>query len=380
MGERRADVLVVGGGALGCAHAVAAVRAGLSVTVCERDAVARGASVRNFGMIWPIGQPAGEDLATALRSRALWGALADEAGFSCRPCGSLHVAYADDELAVLQEFQRAGTMPDLRLLTPEEARAVQPALVAEGLRGALHSPHEANVDPGVAISAVHGWLRRQGVVMRCATPVAAVRAGGAVLADGAQLEAERVVICTGEDFSALLPEVYAASDLVRCRLQMAALAPPHAGFALGPMLAAGLTLLHYDSFAACPALPALRSRLDAELPEHRARGIHVLVSQGDDGRLIVGDSHDYRAPFEPGLDALTERLILDQLATFFAPAGGARLLRRWSGCYAKRRGGASVFRAEPIPGVEVVTGVGGSGMTRSLALGEQTVAAWRSSS
>jgi FAD dependent oxidoreductase TIGR03364 len=227
---------------------------------------------------------------------------------------------------------------------------------------------------------VHGWLRRQGVVMRCATPVAAVRAGGAVLADGAQLEAERVVICTGEDFAALLPEVYAASDLVRCRLQMAALAPPHAGFALGPMLAAGLTLLHYDSFAACPALPALRSRLDAELPEHRARGIHVLVSQGDDGRLIVGDSHDYRAPFEPGLDALTERLILDQLATFFAPARGARLLRRWSGCYAKRRGGASVFRAEPIPGVEVVTGVGGSGMTRSLALGEQTVAAWRSSS
>jgi hypothetical protein len=36
-----------------------------------------------------------------------------------------------------------------------------------------------------------------------------------------------------------------------------------------------------------------------------------------------------------------------------------------------------VFRAEPLPQVEVVTGVGGSGMTRSLALGEQTIANWR---
>ena len=87
MADQKTDVLVVGGGALGCAHAIAAVRRGLSVTLCERDAVARGASVRNFGMIWPIGQPAGPDLQLALRSRELWGELASEAGFRCRPPG-----------------------------------------------------------------------------------------------------------------------------------------------------------------------------------------------------------------------------------------------------------------------------------------------------
>ena len=47
MAERSVDVLVVGGGALGCAHAIAAVRAGMSVELCERHAAARGASVRN---------------------------------------------------------------------------------------------------------------------------------------------------------------------------------------------------------------------------------------------------------------------------------------------------------------------------------------------
>ncbi|MCK5941895.1 MAG: FAD-dependent oxidoreductase, partial [Planctomycetes bacterium] len=233
-----------------------------------------------------------------------------------------------------------------------------------------------NVDPGVAIAALHAWLLRQGVTVLRETPAVQVDAHRVTLAGGASLAAERVVICTGDDFAALLPEVYADSDLVRCRLQMMSLGPQPDGFALGPMLAAGLTLLHYDAFADCPSRPALRARLDAERAAHRTRGIHVMVSQGDDGRLIVGDSHDYGEPFAPGLDAATERHILDYLATFFRPPVD-RVARRWSGTYCKRRGGGSVFRARPLPGVEVVTGVGGSGMTRSLGLGEQTVARWR---
>lgn len=375
MAERSVDVLVVGGGALGCAHAIAAVRAGMSVELCERHAVARGASVRNFGMIWPIGQPAGPDLELALRSRRLWGELAEAAGFRCRASGSLHLAYADDELRVLEEFAARAPMPGLELWSTGEVLARQPAIVAAGLRGGLFSPHEANVDPAVAVRAMHAWLRDQGASVRSGRQVVAVGGGRAQLADGDVVQAERVVVCTGDDFAALLPEVYAASDLIRCKLQMASLAPPAPGFDLGPMLAAGLTLLHYEAFAACPSGKALRERLDAELPEHRARGVHVMVSQGDDGRLIIGDSHDYRPPFAPGLDDRTEGLILDYLRGFFR-LDGAAIARRWTGTYAKRSGGGSVFRAAPAPGVEVVTGVGGSGMTRSLALGEQTVAAW----
>lgn len=375
MADRSSDVLVIGGGVLGIGHAIAALRAGLSVTVCERHAVARGASVRNFGMVWPIGQPAGPDLDIALRSRQLWGELADEAGFGCRASGSLHLAYADDEWRVLEEYAALAELSDLQLWTPEEVRAAQPAIVAEGLRGALFSPHEANVDPSVAVRSMHAWLLRQGVAVHYDCPVVAVGEHHATLASGATVQADRIVVCTGDDFAALLPDVYAGSDLVRCKLQMASLVPQPGGFDLGPMLAAGLTLLHYDSFARCASLPALRERIDVDFPEHRARGIHVMVSQGDDGRLIVGDSHDYQPPFPPGLDVETERLILDYLATFFRPCE-PRVARRWAGSYAKRRGGESVFRASPMAGVEVVTGVGGSGMTRSLALGEQTVRSW----
>lgn len=371
------DVLVVGGGALGIGHALAALRAGHRVALCERHPTPRGASVRNFGMIWPIGQVAGPDLDLALRSRQLWGDIAESAGFACRATGSLHLAYADDELAVLREFVARTPLPGLELLGPEEVRRRQPAIVPIDLRGGLFSPHEANVDPPAAIAALHAWLAAQGVAIHCGRPVRDVSPGAATLSDGSRLRADRIVICSGDDFRTLLPAAFAAADLTRCKLQMLALGPQPPYWRLGPMLAAGLTLQHYRAFADCPTLPKLRNRLRAEHGSSLARGIHVLVSQGDDGRLIVGDSHEYGDDFAPGLDATTERLILDHLERFLCPPSHA-VVHRWSGVYALRRGGETVFRAAPMPQVEVVTGVGGSGMTRSLALGEQAVARWRS--
>lgn len=375
MVERRSDVLVVGGGVLGLGHAIAATRQGLSVTLCERHAVARGASVRNFGMVWPIGQPSGLDLQTALRSRELWTQIADEAGFRCAPVGSMHLAYADDELRVLEEFAATSSLAGLEILPPETVLKLQPTIVSGGLCGALFSPHEANVDPIVAIAAMHAWLQRQGVDVRVNCSVTHIEEGCAKLADGTRVLADRVVVCSGDEFQTLLPEVFEGSGLLRCQLQMMALGTQPSDFTLGPMLAAGLTLLHYESFNECPSLPILRDRLTSEFGSLLMRGIHVMVSQGDDGRLIVGDSHDYDPPFRPGLDAVTEQLILDYLQRFMqAPV--ATISRRWSGTYSKCHDGASIFRASPMPGVQVVTGVGGSGMTRSQAIGEQTVQAW----
>jgi len=369
------DVLVVGGGILGLAHAIASRKAGFKVALVERSPVARGASVRNFGMIWPIGQPDGDQLELALRSRALWAEMAELAGFRVAPTGSMHLAHGDDEWAVLREFAQRSSLAGLQLLDPDEALAQQRALVRRDLRGALFSPHEANVDPPAAIAALHRWLSTQGVALHCGSPVVRIEDRCAILADGRRCAAGRVVVCSGDEFRLLFPEVFAASDLWRCKLQMLALGPQPPQFRLGPMLAAGLTLLHYKSFADCPTLPRLRKRLHGGFQDHVARGIHVLVSQGDDGRLIVGDSHEYGDSFAPGGDEATDRLICDYLDDFLQPPV-MQIERRWTGVYALSRSGAPVFRATPQPGVEIVTGVGGSGMTKAMALGEATVQAW----
>src|SRR5664279_1878105 len=101
------SAIVIGAGIVGLATARALSLNGFEVTVIERSGKAIDASVRNFGMVWPIGQPDGIMYNRALRSRSIWKEIADTAGFWYHECGSIHLAYHDDEWRVLQELYEA---------------------------------------------------------------------------------------------------------------------------------------------------------------------------------------------------------------------------------------------------------------------------------
>jgi glycine/D-amino acid oxidase-like deaminating enzyme len=96
-----------------------------------------------------------------------------------------------------------------------------------------------------------------------------------------------------------------------------------------------------------------------------------MISQTTAGELTLGDSHEYGlAPSIFNHDEI-DRLILDHLATFtrvpsLVPA------ERWFGVYAKHFE-KPVVRLHPQPGVEVVTGLGGAGMTLSFGVAAQTI-------
>ncbi|ETI06568.1 FAD-dependent oxidoreductase, partial [Bordetella pertussis] len=83
------DVVVVGAGMLGIAHAWAAARRGLSVAVVERSQRAHGATIRNFGQVLVTGQAPGVMARHARQSRELWLELAAGAGVHVRANGSL---------------------------------------------------------------------------------------------------------------------------------------------------------------------------------------------------------------------------------------------------------------------------------------------------
>jgi glycine/D-amino acid oxidase-like deaminating enzyme len=72
-GARLVDrIVIVGGGVLSTMHAMQARSRGLDVVHLEREAGPRGASVRNFGLVWVSGRAPGPELALAQRARTLW--------------------------------------------------------------------------------------------------------------------------------------------------------------------------------------------------------------------------------------------------------------------------------------------------------------------
>lgn len=371
-GAKTSDVIVIGGGVIGMAHALAASAAGLSVRLIERHRSPHGASVRNFGMIWPIGQAAGVPLETAHRSRELWLELGEAAGFTVRRCGSLHLAHREDEWAVLREFAaQEGEGRSIELIDAHETRERCPAVRADSLIGSMWSPAELGVDPREAIAKSFAYLTESGRVRVERGVAIGVRDRTVTLSDDRAFAAQHVFVCSGADFQTLYPQVYARSPLVPCKLQMLRTAPQPDGWRLDQHVVAGLTLLHYSSFASCPSLAALRARMDEEQAERRAHGIHVLVTQNHLGELVIGDSHhDDPEADEPFDSGRVNELILGELERFLV-APDLKPTHTWHGVYARHREGLPWHQEDPEPGVRIVNGLGGGGMTLSLGLGER---------
>jgi glycine/D-amino acid oxidase-like deaminating enzyme len=142
-------------------------------------------------------------------------------------------------------------------------------------------------------------------------------------------------------------------------------------FNIGPSLCAGLTLRHYQAFAACSSLKKMSERYDQEQPEFKDHGIHVLLSQNNHGELIIGDSHHYGLTHEPFDSERINQIILDYLGSFIN-VNNLKITERWQGIYPKLTGRINLI-VEPEPNVTIVNGLGGAGMTLSFGVGEKVI-------
>lgn len=363
------DLAVVGAGIVGLACALAAARRGLRVVVVERGERAQGASVRNFGLVTVTGQDPESIWPRARRSRAIWLEVAAQAGIPIVQRGAWFAAQRPEAAALLEAFMLTAQAEGCELLTPSAAMRRSAQMLTNELRAVLWSPHELRVESRDAVPALAAWLERaHGVVFRWQTLVHGVEPPRVHTSRG-PLSADAVVVCPGDDLVSLFPERLAAAGVARCVLQMLRLESP--GFSLPGAVMSDLSLVRYGGFATLPAAAALRQRLDTEQPEHRRHGIHLIVTQGQDGTLIVGDSHHVARTPSPFADERIDALLLDEYRTVMGHAAPA-VRERWTGTYAIAEGRALLVEA-CAPRVRLVLVTSGIGASTGFAIGEEVI-------
>lgn len=371
---KHSSAIVIGAGIVGLATARALALRGYRVTVFERNERAVGASIRNFGMIWPIGQETGPMFERAMLSRSIWKEVCTEAGIWHNEVGSLHLAYHDDELQAITEYVEVNqALRDCGLLTPKQALEKSPAVNPDGLKGALWSGEEMIVESRVAVGKVAKYLaEKYGVEFHWNTAISRIEYPK-VFSGERIWEADEIFVCSGADFETLYPELFLETNITKCKLQMMRLVAQPDGWRIGPSLCGGLSMIHYPGFKAAASLPQLKKRYEEQYADYLQWGIHVMVSQNGNGELTIGDSHEYALVHDPFDKEFINRMITDYLHTF-ATFKDWKLIQSWHGIYPKMMDGRTELILDPEEGVTIINGLGGNGMTLSFGLCEQYIA------
>ena len=383
------DVLVVGAGIVGLAHAAEAAERGLSVIVVERDSRSIGASIRNFGHCCVTAQ-SGDLLELALVARERWLHFASLAGFFVVESGALAVARNKTELAIVEQLSKSRPIGQVVMLSAEEIRDELGCPVDAGadedsgssILGGAFLRDDLRVDPREAVASLANWLSAQpNVEVRWSTSylghehndeslASQVGEGtGAARTSRGLIRAKRTFVCAGHDLDYLFPSLASEYEIQRCALQMMRVSPP-TGAAIRPAILTGTSMLRYPAFAETAAgrelCEELAVKLSEEDPALIAIGANVMFTQRPDGTLLVGDSHHYGATVDPFFSDSTSEILLERISSVLG-VHELEILERWQGIYASSTKQPYLV-AEPEPGVTVVCVTSGVGMTISFGL------------
>jgi L-2-hydroxyglutarate oxidase LhgO len=195
----RVECVVIGAGVIGLAVARRLAQAGREVIVLEAaEGIGTVTSSRNSEVIHAgIYYPAGSLMARMCVSgrHALY-AYCRERGIPHRNCGKLIVATTPKEtakLASIRAHAEANGVDDLKTLTAEEARAIEPALNCDA---ALLSPSTGIIDSHAFMLALRGEAEDAGAALAFHTPLLHARASDGRIELDAGGEAPMSLECT----------------------------------------------------------------------------------------------------------------------------------------------------------------------------------------
>ena len=162
----QAEIVIIGGGILGCSLAYHCCKEGLGdVVLLEKASLTSGSTWHAAGQITHSVSHYGLAKMAAYGTE-LYARLEAETGQSVtwHGCGSLRVAYSQDEEDWLRYTLSVGRGlgHEMEIVAPERIAELHPFYRLDGIRAALHTPADGHVDPSGAANALAAGARQMG--------------------------------------------------------------------------------------------------------------------------------------------------------------------------------------------------------------------------
>ena len=175
---RSADIVIIGAGAIGASIAYQLGRRGArDVVVLERDTIGAGSTSKAAGGI-RVQFATRVEIELSLRAIAFFKRFEDEMGVPCdfHQEGYLFVVTDEATLARFREnvaLQRS-MGADVRVIAPDDARALVPALNVDDALAAVWGPADGHASPNDVVQAYAAQARARGVRIVEGTPVTGI--------------------------------------------------------------------------------------------------------------------------------------------------------------------------------------------------------------
>lgn len=200
---KRADVVIIGGGIIGCTTAYYLAKRGASVTLFEKDDIAFQQSSRAWGFVRQQRRDPAE-LPLMIESNRMWPQLSAEleADFEWTQHGIMAVADTEERMGYYRDwYERTREFGvESRLLTSRDIHELNPDMQGAWV-GGIYTPADGHAEPGLATRAFADAARGLGARIESGVTVDAIDiAGGTVRgvrANGEYVPADTVICAAG---------------------------------------------------------------------------------------------------------------------------------------------------------------------------------------